>query len=104
MDSAIKSRTSVGIIGLATAAWAGLGWTANLREALSQMWGMRAKSRPASSAPSCRIWSRIFGLFLAMVVTVALTVLGNSDLMKQMLEWFGLQDVPGVSVLLRVAR
>ncbi len=33
MDSAIKSRTSVGIIGLATAAWAGLGWMANLREA-----------------------------------------------------------------------
>ena len=40
MDSAIKSRTSVGIIGLATAAWAGLGWMANLREALSQMWGL----------------------------------------------------------------
>ena len=39
MDSAIDSRTSVGIIGLATAAWAGLGWMANLREALSQMWG-----------------------------------------------------------------
>ena len=34
MDSAIASRTSVGIIGLATAAWAGLGWMANLREAL----------------------------------------------------------------------
>src|ERR1700741_2531258 len=28
MDSAIESRTSVGIIGLATAAWAGLGWIA----------------------------------------------------------------------------
>src|SRR5246127_4942121 len=39
MDSAIESRTSVGVIGLATAAWAGLGWMANLREALSQMWG-----------------------------------------------------------------
>ena len=39
MDSAIQSRTSVGVIGLATAAWAGLGWMANLREALSQMWG-----------------------------------------------------------------
>ncbi|PRC62430.1 inner membrane protein YhjD, partial [Mycobacterium sp. ITM-2017-0098] len=39
MDSAIESRTSVGIIGLLTAAWAGLGWMANLREALSQMWG-----------------------------------------------------------------
>ena len=40
MESAIDSRTSVGIIGLATAAWAGVGWMANLREALSQMWGL----------------------------------------------------------------
>ena len=40
MDSAIESRTSVGVIGLVTAAWAGLGWMANLREALSQMWGL----------------------------------------------------------------
>src|ERR1700712_996528 len=32
MDSAIKSRTSVGVIGLATAAWAGLGWVGHLRE------------------------------------------------------------------------
>ena len=39
MDSAIDSRASVGVIGLVTAAWAGLGWMANLREALSQMWG-----------------------------------------------------------------
>ena len=43
MDSAIESRTSVGIIGLATAAWAGLGWMANLREALSQMWGLQRR-------------------------------------------------------------
>ena len=46
MDSAIDSRTSVGIIGLATAAWAGLGWMANLREALSQMWGTAAAEPP----------------------------------------------------------
>ena len=46
MDSAIESRTSVGIIGLATAAWAGLGWMANLREALSQMWGLLRQEGP----------------------------------------------------------
>src|SRR5215217_8639475 len=46
MDSAIESRTSVGIIGLATAAWAGLGWMANLREALSQMWGLMRHEPP----------------------------------------------------------
>ena len=57
MDSAIDSRTSVGIIGLAMAAWAGLGWMANLREALSQMWGLLRQSLPAFSAPSSPICS-----------------------------------------------
>ncbi len=42
MNAAIDSRTSVGIIGLAIAAWAGLGWMANLREALSAMWEQRS--------------------------------------------------------------
>ena len=46
MDSAIDSRASVGVIGLATAAWAGLGWMANLREALSQMWGRYREEPP----------------------------------------------------------
>ena len=46
MESAIESRTSVGIIGLATAAWAGLGWMANLREALTQMWGLMRHEPP----------------------------------------------------------
>jgi len=39
---------------------------------------------------------------LAITVTIALTVLGSSDLMRNVLEWLGLQDVPGVGVLLRV--
>ena len=47
MDRAIQSRTSVGIIGLATALWAGLGWMANLRTALS------AQSR----SPSAENWA-----------------------------------------------
>ena len=39
IDSAIDSRTSVGIIGLATAIYVGLLWMQRLREALTQMWG-----------------------------------------------------------------
>ena len=35
-------------------------------------------------------------------MTIALTVLGSSDLMRNVLEWLGLQDVPGIGVLLRV--
>ena len=39
IESAIDSRTSVGIIGLATAIYVGLLWMQRLREALTQMWG-----------------------------------------------------------------
>lgn len=38
MDAAISSRTSIGVIGLAAALWAGLSWMDNLRTALSEMW------------------------------------------------------------------
>ncbi len=103
MDSAIESRTSVGIIGLATAAWAGLGWMANLREALSQMWGLMRHEPPGFLRTKLSDLTAIVGLFIAIVLTVALTVLSSSDVMKQVLEWFGLQDVPGVSLALRIA-
>ena len=103
MDSAIKSRTSVGIIGLATAAWAGLGWMANLREALSQMWGMARQESKGFVSTKLSDLTAMVGLFLALVVTIGLTVLGSSGAMKSVLGWFGLEDVPGVSIALRVA-
>jgi membrane protein len=103
MDSAIESRTSVGIIGLATAAWAGLAWMANLREALSQMWGLMRQELPGFVRTKLSDLIAILGLFVAIVVTIALTALGSSGVMKQVLEWLGLQNVPGVSFGLRLA-
>ena len=103
MESAIESRTSVGIIGLATAAWAGLGWMANLREALTQMWGLMRHEPPGFVRTKLSDLLAIVGLFVAIVVTIALTALGSSDLMRHVLEWLGLQDVPGIGVALRLA-
>jgi membrane protein len=103
MDSAIESRTSVGIIGLATAAWAGLGWMANLREALSQMWGSMRRDAKGFLRTKLSDLLAIVGLFAAIVVTVVLTAFGSSDLKMQIVEWLGLQDLPGVSMVLRVA-
>ena len=101
MDSAIASRTSVGIIGLATSAWAGLGWMANLREALSQMWGQSRNDPPGFVRAKLSDLAAMVGFFIAIAVTIALTVLGNAGLMKHVLEWLGLQDAPGVSLALR---
>lgn len=102
MDSAIESRTSVGIIGLATAAWAGLGWMANLREALSQMWGLARHNGHGFVRTKLSDLLAILGLFLAIAVTVALTALSSSGLARSAVEWVGLESVPGISVVLRV--
>ena len=102
MNSAIDSRTSVGIIGLATAAWAGLGWMANLREALSAMWEQRRDPKRFVRTKLSDLLALV-SAFAAIVVTVALTALGSDSVMKQVLEWLGLQDLPGMSIVLRVA-
>jgi membrane protein len=102
MDSAIASRTSVGVIGLATAAWAGLGWMANLREALSAMWEQR-------SEPGNFVMTKVSDLiallstFVAMTLTIALTVLGNESVMTRVLSWVGVHDVSAIGGLLRLA-
>src|SRR3954466_6505640 len=92
MDSAIESRTSVGIIGLATAAWAGLGWMANLREALSQMWGFLRQDGPGFLRTKLSDLVAILSAFAAIVITVGLTALGNGTVMRKVLEWLGVPD------------
>jgi membrane protein len=103
MDSAIDSRTSVGVIGLATAAWAGLGWMANLREALSQMWGHQRGEPPGFVKAKLSDLLALLSAFAAIVITVALTALGNGTVMRNVLEWLGIPDFPALGVLLRVA-
>jgi membrane protein len=102
MDSAIDSRTSVGVIGLATAAWAGLGWMANLREALSQMWGQSRQEPKGFVRTKISDLIAITGLFVAIALTVGLGALTNSGLIKQIVKWLGLQDLPGISFGLRL--
>lgn len=101
MDSAINSRSTVGVIGLATAAWAGLGWMANLREALSQMWGTYREDPPGFLKTKLSDLAALLSLFLAIVVTLALSALGNTSVMQTVLRWFGLPETTGLSLVLR---
>ena len=103
MDSAIDSRTSVGIIGLATAAWAGLGWMANLREALSQMWGLQRGEPPGFLKAKLSDLVALLSAFAAIIITIALTALGNGTVMRRVLDWMGVPDFPALGVLLRIA-
>lgn len=101
MDSAIESRGTVGIIGLATAAWAGLGWMNNLREALSQMWEQRHEPS-GFVATKLSDLAALVSAFLALTLTIGLTALSKKSAMSTVLGWFGLHDVPGLGVALQV--
>ncbi len=103
MDSAIASRTSVGIIGLATAAWAGLGWMNNLREALSQMWGTYRGKPPGFVKTKASDLVALLSAFVAIIVTIALTALGNTSVMESVLHWIGIGDTSALSWILQVA-
>ena len=96
MDSAIESRTSVGIIGLAIAAWAGLGWMANLREALSEMWEQRGEHGNFVRTKLSDLLALV-SMFVALTLTIGLTALGDPRLMTNVLEWFGIQDFPALA-------
>jgi membrane protein len=101
MDSAIASRGTVGVIGLATAAWAGLGWMANLREALSQMW-LQHKTDASFVGTKLSDLLALVSAFLAVVLTIALTALGDPELMRKVLRWIGLHDFAALGGGLRV--
>jgi membrane protein len=102
MDAAINSAASVGVIGIAVALWAGLGWMSNLRAALSAMWE-QPLTKPKFLRSKLSDLVALLSVFGAIAMTVALSALGNKGLMRKVLSWIGLQDAPGVSLLLRIA-
>lgn len=102
MDSAIASRGTVGVIGLAAAAWAGLGWMANLREALSQMWEQRHEPKGFVATKLSDLLA-LLSAFVALTLTIGLTALSKQSAMTAVLGWLGLPDAPGLSIGLQIA-
>jgi membrane protein len=79
MDAAIDSRTSVGVIGLATALYVGLLWMQRLRAALSQMWGQRFPP-PGFLNTKVSDVIALVAAFLASLLTIGFGVLATSAL------------------------
>jgi membrane protein len=96
MNSAIEARTSVGIIGLATAAWAGLGWISHLRAAVTEMWWDRRIESPGFVHNKISDLVAMLGTFVVALATVALSTLGHQAPMAAVLRWLG---IPEFSVL-----
>lgn len=90
MNSAIDARTSVGVIGLATAVWAGLGWISHLRQALTEMWWDTHVESPGFVRNKFSDLLAMMGTFAVIVVTVALTTVGHTAPMAAVLKWLGI--------------
>lgn len=98
---AIRSRGTVGIIGLLAALYSGLGWMSNLRDALTAQWGQENKQRPFLST-TIKDLLALLGLGLALAVSFGLSAAGGG-LGSWLLGLVGLDDDGWALFLLRVA-
>ncbi|WP_026919449.1 YhjD/YihY/BrkB family envelope integrity protein [Gordonia shandongensis] len=101
IDSAIASRTTVGVIGLVTASLTGIGWMGLLRTALTEMWGGRLKTNAVIKKLYDLAMFVVLGLMF--VATIGLTVVSTGPFGKQIMEFLGLEETTVGSLLLRVA-
>jgi membrane protein len=76
IDNAIGQRDAVGVLGLGFAVVAGLGWTVNLREALSEQWDQRAAAVPLVRRYGVDLLAML-GLALALLLSFGVTALGT---------------------------
>ncbi|WP_156689503.1 inner membrane protein YhjD [Mycobacterium sp. Marseille-P9652] len=101
INSAIDARTSVGVIGLVTAAWGGLGWMSHLRQALTEMWWEHRIDSPGFVRNKVSDLLAMLGTFAVTVATIALTTLGHAQPMSAVLKWLGVPELSVIDWLLR---
>lgn len=99
IQQAVESRTSVGILGLLGGVYAGLGWMANLRAALTEQWDQKTVERNWLLTKLSDLGALV-GLALAFLVSLGLSALGSSTLGARLLIRLHLSQLPGARLLL----
>jgi membrane protein len=98
--SIVDNRGTIGLIGLAGVAFAGLGWIGNLRVALQVVWSGEPVEEKFLKAKLGDLFVLI-GLGLGIVLSVVLTA-GGTAAADQLVEWAGLDGVLGMGTLTTV--
>ncbi|MEU5842904.1 inner membrane protein YhjD [Rhodococcus sp. NPDC047139] len=101
IDSAIGARGAVGLIGLLTASYAGLGWITNLREALTAMWE-NPRANGNFLVVKLRDGGALLSLGLAMTVSLGLSALSSGPVAHRIVELLNMDNLFGIGVLLRI--
>ena len=99
-----ESWRGVGLTALAVAAYSGSRWVKYLKHAVRAMW----KDSFAEAAKKGPFFKELlgnlfifFGLLLSIAVAVGVTAAGQA-FPEEIIKWLGVQDVPGIDVLLRL--
>nr|WP_245614127.1 inner membrane protein YhjD [Actinokineospora inagensis] len=100
VNAAILERGKVGIIGLLTAAYTGLGWMSNLRDALTAQWGHKLEPPPFLRGMVLDLLA-LLGLGAAMAVSFGLSAIGGG-LADTLLDAIGLGGYGWAKVVLFV--
>ncbi|MFC7617787.1 YhjD/YihY/BrkB family envelope integrity protein [Actinokineospora soli] len=98
VNAAVEERGRVGLIGLLTAAYTGLGWMSNLRDALTAQWGQKNEERPFLRGMAMDLLA-LLGLGLAIALSFGLSAVG-SGLAGTLLDLVGLGEAGWARVLL----
>jgi len=108
VHQAIDSKGTVGVFGLLGAAYSGLGWMSNLRDALTAQWGHPKADLPFLKT-ALKDFLALLGLGVALIVSFGITAAG-SGFADLVVRWVGLEDtwwsyagLAVVAVLLAVA-
>jgi membrane protein len=102
MHSAIRARASVGVIGLATAAWVGLGWMSHLRQALTEMWWEHRVDSPGYVRNKLSDLVAMVGTFVVILATIGLSALSHAEPMAAVLRWLGIPEFSVFDSIFRV--
>ena len=102
MNSAIRARTSVGVIGLATAAWAGLSWMSHLRQALTEMWWEQQPDSRGYVRTKLSDLLAIVLTFLVILATLGLSALSHAAPMEAALRLLGIPEYSVFAVIFQV--
>jgi membrane protein len=101
VNTALDSKGTVGIIGLLGAAYSGLGWMSNLRDALTAQWGHAKENLPFLGS----LWRdlvALLGLGLAIILSFGITAAG-SGFAENLLDWMGFENAGWAHALVRIA-